>query len=391
MCELSFSDLGDLNQLFFVNQSIINALSNNHDGIGYIQSGKFWKSNLSGAKITNLGILTKDSITTDPIAFHTRYATNKSLNEDCHSHPFAGDKLLLMHNGKLEKKDTTILTHGKVDSEVFLEDLEAEIATNPDIPMVDLLPKVMDNWCGKFAFMIYDLRDSCFYVVRGTTADLHWTTVNNRLIVNTEKKDLDRGVHLLRQLNQLASGNDLEVGEIKALETNSIYKFEPKDSVLEKIGEVKENKAPLVASNWASSYNRGHASTLGAMTTVTQHNEPLFRKLRNWLDFHGMSLIELNLISEVLMGTSLLNLVDADIVILHGDILSKLTEQASTGELDDWKAILKAGYGSWAYSQPKFKFPWMLNDTLDLSDMREAVEAEVEKRKTEKLNKKVKL
>ncbi len=89
MCELTFSDLGEMNKVYFVHQAIINANSNNNDGIGYMQDGEIWKSKLSGARLTNLGSLAEKGISTDsPLAFHVRYATNKLLNEDCHSHPF---------------------------------------------------------------------------------------------------------------------------------------------------------------------------------------------------------------------------------------------------------------------------------------------------------------
>ncbi len=383
MCELTFADIGKLNAPYFVQQSIINALANNHDGIGYMQEGRVWKSHLSGARITNLGSLAKDALNSAPLAFHTRYATNKTLNEDCHSHPFEGEKLILMHNGKLEMKDNTIIPKGKVDSQVFTEQLEAAIVESPDMPMVDLMQAIMDKWCGKFAFMIYDTRDSEYYVIRGTTADLHWTTLDGKLIVNTQKLDLNKGTHAIRQLNQAVYGKDVELGEVKALDEDTIYKFNPVDSILEKVGELKENRAPLIpTSSWVD--DRKYA-VLGATESIRgRSREPIEAKLKRWMDFHGMTLADLNEVSNIIMGTSLLELDADDLRCFYGDVLRTLSEHTQTDSLQWWKVIVKQGFASWAYLRPDFVFPWMLNDTLVLADMTYAVDAEVDRRKKEK-------
>ena len=383
MCELSFADLGELNAQYFVQQSIINALANNHDGIGWMQEGKIWKSCLSGARITNLGSLAKDGLTTAPLAFHTRYATNKLLNEDCHSHPFSGDKLILMHNGKIERKDCTLIGAGKVDSQVFTEELEEIIVDTPDIPMVDLMQTVMDKWCGKFAFMIYDTRDSTYYVIRGTTADLHWTTVNKRLIVNTQKIDLDKGTHALRQLSQVIDNEDLEIGEIEALKTNTIYKFNVADSVLEEVGEVTENKAPLVASmSWVDD-RRYSAMAEGSTRNIRTMHEPISEKLKRWMDFHCMSLGDLNVLSHEIMGSSLLELTDNELRCFYLDVLKVLTEHSQTEGLRWWGQIVEKGYSSWAYLQDGFSFPWMLNTTSAVSRMVMSMDVEITRRKKE--------
>lgn len=382
MCELTFADLGELNASYYVQQSIINALANNHDGIGYMQEGRVWKSKLSGARITNLGSLAKEDITTAPLAFHTRFATNKALNEDCHSHPFSGEKLILMHNGKLEMKDYTLTPKDKVDSQFFTEQLEATIVESPDIPMVDLMQTIMAKWCGKFAFMIYDTRDSEYYVIRGTSADLHWTTLNGKLIVNTQKLDLDKGTHVIRQLNQLIYGTDVELGEIKELAIDTIYKFNSEDSVLEKVGELVENKAPLVdARTWVnqSSYLVGAAESIRGRT-----REPISSKLKRWTDFHGMSLTDLNELSNIVMGCSLLELDNDDLQVFYFDVLKELSERTQTDSLQWWSEVNRLGYASWAYHQADFAFPWMLNATADIADMSYAVDSEVDRRKKEK-------
>lgn len=389
MCELTFSNLGKMNKAYFVNQAIINANSNNNDGIGYMQDGKIWKSKLSGAFINNLGTLAGDALSDEsPLAFHVRYATNRALNEDCHSHPFSGDKLLLMHNGKLQKKDYSLLPQGKVDSQVFTEEMEAELVKTPDIPIVDLLQKVMDDWCGKFAFMIYDLRDSNYYIIRGASADLHWTTVNDKLVVNTLKSDLLKGTHILRQLHQLTYNEDLKIEEIKEVAKDSIFKFSTENGDLELVGELVENRPPLTTGRgWTEdAYGTYYpANRLGsAMAGETTQIEPISGKLKRWLDYHGMTLLELNELSNVIMGTSLLKLNNDDLRCLYADVLSVLDGKTMPFPLEQWKALVKLGYANWAYSQNNFSFPWMLNTSLNVTDMFNSVNAEIERRKIER-------
>jgi hypothetical protein len=291
-----------------------------------------------------------------------------------------------MHNGKLEMKDYTVIPKEKVDSQVFTEHLEAAIVESPDIPMVDLMQTVMDKWCGKFAFMIYDTRDSEYYVIRGSTSDLYWTTLNDKLIINTQKLDLDKGTHVLRQLNQVLYDEDLEIGEIKELEDDTIYKFNPENSELEKIGEVKENKAPLVASqSWVN--NRNY-NLMGSTRDIRgRGQEPIYLKLKRWLDHHGMSLTDLNELSNMIMGCSLLELNEDDLRCLYIDVLKVLADHVHSESLKWWGEINKQGYSSWAYYQKDFDFPWMLNDTLVLADMCDIVDAEVEQRKKERESK----
>jgi hypothetical protein len=384
MCELTFSDLGKLNKPYLLNQAIINALANNHDGIGYMQDGEAWKNKGSAAYIPKLGeILRRGLNDSDPVALHTRFATNKQLQEDKHSHPFTGEKLILMHNGKIEKKDYSLLPAGKVDSQVFAEELEAEIVMTPYIPMVDLLQKVMAEWCGKFAFMIYDMRDTHYYIIRGTTADLHWSTIEGRLVVNTQKLDLQKGMHVLRQQYQMIYGKDLKLGKVDILDTNTIYKFDKAKSELVDIGKLVENKKPLAQTSWVrdSGYTNSPASSIiGAV----RDTEPMFKKIRRWINYHGMTMEELNLVSEAIMGCSLLELYHDDIVALNQEVLRQLDGLCTVDGLNYWKDIVKNGYANWAYTTPSFSFPWMMNNEKTIHDVSLAMDVEIARRKEEK-------
>lgn len=387
MCELTFANLGELNPRYFLHQTIINARSNNNDGLGYIQNGKYWKTKLSAQNITNLGSLLRDAISADPMAVHVRYASNKSLNEDCHSHPFPTDSLIVMHNGKLEMKEGFGVKYTEVDSQVFTENLEAEIQESKDIPIVELLPKVMENWYGKFAFMIYDLRDSNFYVVRGASADLHQATINGKLVVNTVKADLQKAMHDLRQHEQLMFDRDIECGEITELDKETIYWFDPEAGCLVKVGEVKENKAPLSATAWqSSSYGYG-GGTLGSFLPASTYQSPTSKArhkvISDWIHKYSLTLPELHEVCLVTMGCSFIELTKEDIDVFIENVLVSLSKQAYDDTIEIWKAVRKIGKTDWAYEQEGFSFPWMLNTTAALNKILELAEAEVEKdRKT---------
>ena len=388
MCELTFANLGELNPRYFLTQSVINARSNNNDGLGYIQHGQFWKTKLSAQNIINLGTILRNNITADPMAVHVRYASNKSLNEDCHSHPFPTDNLIVMHNGKLDVKEGLGVKYSEVDSQVFTDSLEAVIKETPDIPIVDLLPKVMEDWFGKFAFMIYDLRDSNFYVIRGATADLHQATVNGKLVVNTLEADLKKGLHDLRQQEQLLYDRDLEIGEISELDKETIYWFDPEAGCLVKVGEVKENKAPLSASAWQASTYGYAAQTLGAYAESAKNTtKSLHKQIAEWLYKYDISLPELDEISLVVMGCSLIELTKDDVEVLVDQVLSRLGKQSDSQVLEVWKAIRKIGKADWAYQQEGFSFPWMLNSSAAIVKMLELAEAKVAEEKKEKAKK----
>jgi hypothetical protein len=100
-----------------------------------------------------------------------------------------------------------------------------------------------------------------------------------------------------------------------------------------------------------------------------------------------MSLTDLNELSNMIMGCSLLELNEDDLRCLYIDVLKVLADHVHSESLKWWGEINKQGYSSWAYYQKDFDFPWMLNDTLVLADMCDIVDAEVEQRKKERESK----
>jgi len=388
MCELTFADLGELNKQYILHQTIINARNNNNDGVGMIQDGMYWKSKHSAQALVDYGSFIKKEVDTSPVAFHVRYATNKKLNEDCNSHPFPTDYLIVMHNGKLQRKDGKPIPADKVDSEVFAECLNAKIVESPDISIVDLLNDVMKDWFGKFAFIIYDLRDSNYYIVRGWTANLHWSTINGKLVVNTVKADLEKAMHDFRMSYQLQTGKDLKLGEIKELETETIYKFDPKKGVLTKIGELEENRAPLRTTRTQNTYSG--VQTLDALTNYgNQNRDPMFKQIHNWMTYNGVTLPDLNEISLVVMGCSLLELTTEDIDVFYSNVLRALEKKVFDDTFEVWKAIRKIYRCAWAYEQEGFVFPWMLNSPMAMTQILKLAEAdkEEEDKKKEAKNK----
>jgi len=372
VCQLTFSDLGSLdkslNRIFITNQLILNSYGN-PDGVGIFNGKEIWRTELAAHKTTNLGECLKLNIHKEPIMGHVRLASNKTLNTKECSHPFGGSRLVLMHNGRLEPEDNTLIDLTKVDSQVFLTNFEKWwLESNNDLTFPKALSEYMKQWEGKFAFLIFDLKDSTYYVVRGSTASLYWTTVNEKLIINTEQKELIGGLNILSQLNQVLHNQSLEIGEVKEIDKNSIFKFNRESSTLEKVEDIVEN-----AITYTQSSTYGYWQTANGVQTwvpynryvKSEHKKHAYSTLTNYVRDLGLSIMDINTISEITLGAGLVEL-DADRWdLLKKEVLEVLKKDLNQNKLNVWARISSAGLEYDAYKK-HLNFPWMLNTEEDI-------------------------
>jgi predicted glutamine amidotransferase len=243
MCQLTYMNLPkSFLHVGLSLQLVTNASRNNHDGWGIFteQTGVLKSAESANYK---LGSILSDKNLSTPAIGHVRLksAAYKVLPADvANSHPFEKKNIILAHNGTLSSEVFTDET--KIDSEIFADALDTHLETTKESVEI-ALPKLMENFTGKFAFMIYDKRNKSWYASRGNTADLYIAhiSLNDRpyYIVNTEKDSLD---NWCAQFFLIAGalGNKIHlVKNIFLLERESIFKLtreEPK-----KVGEVKEN------------------------------------------------------------------------------------------------------------------------------------------------------
>lgn len=244
MCQLSFinthnAKINSLMALFLASHNSIQ----NPDGFGIFVNGKIYKTDSPGYLVTNV----KQLATTDkPVMIHVRKASyKKDAKLEGKSHPFCFGSYILMHNGTLEPKSDKI-PDKMIDSEFFT----LKLSENGN-ETVSSLKQTMNNFMGKFAFLIYNKNEDKYYAVRGKTADLNYVGIVfngvTGYIINTERDTLIRALIMLQNFYP-----DIELTEITELEKESIFVLE--DTQITKIDSIKENEKPVVINidyrNW---------------------------------------------------------------------------------------------------------------------------------------------
>jgi predicted glutamine amidotransferase len=258
MCQLIFVNTGNLilNKLAITTQLITDAKDSHKDGWGfYTPTGGLRKTQLAASLTTNVGVLIDENVkTSEPIIGHVRNASTsygyKSVTPE-NSHPFQTDKLVLAHNGTLEFKDEKLMRDVKylemIDSEIFLTRL-SDIYIPESMELRDALKSCMEEFCGKFAFLIYDKIKKDHYIVRGLTSTLFRydlikqdTKEYQGFIINTEEKSLLDGFFLFNNYSQLFGSRFIyDSKTVKSLDTESIYKLEGDE--IRKLDSITETK-----------------------------------------------------------------------------------------------------------------------------------------------------
>jgi predicted glutamine amidotransferase len=237
MCQLTLANTGsrDLNTLYLAIQFLINTVVRHKDGTGLVSESSAGvpvviktKSNPHEIKDL-LGNIREHVDSNNPIIGHVRLASlsNKTrLISQKTAHPFQTKSLVLAHNGLLEPIDEE---YGKrkefkdmIDTQIFLSRLD-EVFDN-DTLLETALKTTMKEFTGKFAFLIYNLRDKNVYVARGRTADLHIVetkiTIGDKEIeghlINTEKDSLEKALSITSGL----------VSELVTIDNKKIDSFE---------------------------------------------------------------------------------------------------------------------------------------------------------------------
>ena len=367
MCQLTFADFGKLNKLYITNQLIFNALDNNPDGVGVLTEGTVWKSHLSASNITNLGECINSIVDENPILGHVRLASNKTLNKVEHSHPFKGELLTQIHNGKLEPNDYTLIDRSKVDSEVFLEYLENEWKNNKQLSFPDVLTKVMKEWKGKFALMYHIGVENKYYIARGKEADLHYTTVNGKLVVNTSKESLTMGLRIFDQLHQILHREALNIDTIREVPKESIFMFDRENSELIKVGEIEEVPTPNYTI-WQSTGSRGITHS----DYTKREHVTLEQEFQNALLITQLSIEEADYLAQLTMGNSLLEMTITEIGEFIDTFLTLLGDHIHVNMSPLWTEVRKQGKVKQAYEEG-LEFPWMFNKYADFINVIEAI------------------
>lgn len=228
MCQLSYiSGLIDnikLKRIITTSLLKINANDTHVDGWGIFSTGIIIKNNKNA--LTNR-IIIGEKITKEPIIAHVRKASYKfaQKKEIDHTHPFLKQQdnryIILAHNGTLNHA-TENIPDGMIDSQFFLEKLFANYLKYGTFP--DSFSETIKEFKGKFAFVIYS--SGAYYIIRGKTADLHYTNLllNDKevgFIVNTEKPTLESTLNIVS--NMMDDDEKLEWTPIELLPAETMF------------------------------------------------------------------------------------------------------------------------------------------------------------------------
>ena len=407
MCQLILTDFKDakLNRLFSYFQAMLDA-DVNSDGYGVFNGTTIKKTKISADKISN-GWVINGHINTNPVITHVRKATtsvgtvSKDISDE-QSHPFETEHFVLAHNGTLDyigklPKEYT----GKIDSEIFLLELEKNYSGD----IVKDLNKTMDNFEGKFAFLIFDKVKKKYYAARGVTAPLHYCQMKDRktgqiigLCINTQEAYLYKMSYLAANLAEIMTGLQMENLDIAKLEDNSVYELED-NFTLKKIGECQENfravstAAVRVYGGAGAYYEDAYGGWTNGDYTRSTYNSGTFSDMEKERELEMKEATELSIyfrdkfflslfeIDSLLMATQGLPLSSCKIENLRSlkEFFSKYERRVNSVIGNRWQKIFLK-HGMEAYNKYQVQFPWFLENTKKLKEVFTQFKSEEEKK-----------
>jgi hypothetical protein len=346
------------------------------DGCGVIcPDNRIWKSAMEAGKITNLGDIL-DSIIVDkkPIPFHIRSATWGIEVTKENAHPFDGKHFILMHNGTLLPRDGEEPKDKKHDSDSlrFLNELDETKGKNPEFSFPDVFNKTMENFAGKFAFIIREKETGIDYIIRGRTAELWISTVKDNdnnigYVINTSNITMKDAFHHFVNIGAFmrVSDGELKLSEPVLLKAETIY--EAKSTALLEIGTTKEftpvKKEDKKESKTTSLINRVRGEIIPKVREDSDIGKIIKSaiKIYEFLSEHSMTLLDLQIMFKIMGGLSLLETTMEDIVMFVDYMIPKIS---ATKPLKTQVRLILNGksFPNEVYGKYNLEYPWSVND-----------------------------
>lgn len=429
MCQLALVNLNDelLNRLYLQIALFLDSLEKHQDGVGFFcpTMESPFKTKIPGVNLLNLSHFIK-RIGSEPTIGHVRMATTifgaKKI-EDKHAHPFETENLILAHNGTLNPQDEDRFKEEMkelTDTEIFLNELEKVYSAKPTKSrrnFTDSLKKTMEDFYGKFAFLIFDKNTKDYYVVRGKYAPLHQFEVKTvegtvGLVVNTDEDSLKLILKLFTNIcNVLNLTPEMlyDAKNIKCLEAESIYRLEGKNK-LKKVTNIKENYKKYNAvdktdnkdhyypvrgvnrtatgdngsSDWAATFGGNNDEFWANKRKKEKLAEQYAQELINFREFYGIDIQYLDELMYITLGRGLLGCTLKDFELFLGVFVGDLaTRVGHKNIIKEWKKL--EGVRKGGASQIDFSneygliFPyWLEKDITILRNIRQELERKYE-------------
>jgi predicted glutamine amidotransferase len=374
MCQLTLTNLHDR----YLNSLMIYLLGKNgsekhDDGCGFITSdNKIWKTELAANKITNLGSIINSNITNNSkIPFHIRSATWGIKVTKENAHPFYGKHFILMHNGTLLPRNGEEIKDKNNDSDSlkFLNSLDECRDINPSGTFEEIFNAAMQNFAGKFAFIIREKETSLDYIVRGRTAELYISKltmegIEKGYVINTSKDTMKDSFRELINIWDITHEEVIQFSEPVILEMESI--FLANELGVDKIGKAIE-VTPKKETNYARGDDyawRGYQPNTNFLEDVSKGTKEIIDradKIYEFLHEHSMSLTDFQLMVMISGGVSILELTEEDLEMFIDYMIPKISANKKTKT--EVRSILNGGYfPNEVYEKYELEYPWTVNE-----------------------------
>lgn len=324
---------------------------------------------------------------------HVRSASiNQKIINAENAHPHHAGSIILMHNGTLEPDDILLEIDDRIDSYWFTKRL-ADIVGRKHLKP-EHISKAMEDFRGKFAFLIADTKQpDIVFIVKGKSASLGIANFvdedgnNICFAVNTMKKNLET-IMLPMIWRAIMSRDVFLAEEPKELEDESIYIYDiPTGSLILTEQEIKERdflrKTSPVSNRGAYSgmgFSENHVSSY---QSASSEGRLVYELCISANDMH-LSFSELNHIFLLMHGCSILYANEQEIRST-AEFLVKLRKTWETNSTKKKTKLWIESVESFSKKAPdfplislyemvpKFRFPWFLNSTGGLKNVRSRI------------------
>lgn len=410
MCQLTFADFNEKYKglsKYIPILVLLNSLDNNPDGYGMNLNKESTIVRKTGKHAVEFLLsegfdsLLKDVGSDDFCGIHhVRLASSmkKLENTDKTSHPFIEDRLVLAHNGTLNKNYSKYpvdlyVPKDTIDSENFLLTLEyflgdGELTT-------EVINNALDCFWGTFALLIRDMKDeNNLHIVRGEAKTLHLMKVKLGedvigIVINTKKDMLLMWSWIVDYIQDL----DLEF-EIIALEDNShlLYKIGSLEDPV-KMGKVNEQKTAtsgvvtysarrgtnhnVLSNTTQSQFQYSHQyfdsdTEYGVLSKDREYYKDTYTGLSGLL-FTDFTLYEVQVISEVLFGKNIYLISENQMRILVSALYS--LSDMSIEKINLWRSVLATASLTIPsiYNKHNLNFPYTFDSLYDIQQIKDGV------------------
>ncbi len=317
MCQLTFIRSKNKTVAKFLGYCLARTNSVQHgDGTGIWNFTSIATSKSAAHLIPNLAELISDIADTRmPFAIHVRKASYGKLVDKEHAHPFDEPELMLAHNGTLIP-DNGVIPADKIDSQMFFKSLLDNYRQEPKF--VSSFEKTIQDFSGKFAFIIAEKTTKTWYIIRGKTATLHtvpiviWNndkTAEIGYVVNTEKETLVTALNLAENYLRLLNINLFwDEKDITLLPMNSMWTAGEKLTLVE--GTKFSEKEYFPKKYESTSYTqpslpmrRGKGKSSASVLNLAGSASHI---IETWAEFYNLDVSAVDLLFRYFLHTGIL-------------------------------------------------------------------------------------